>query len=169
MVCARPIRILRDMKGLLHSDTHKAIEYSDGWGLHMLHGVRFSEELWTRIISRQMPFADILKIEDVDQRRQAMKYGDRQEFLKYAKAELLDTHDKTRPDGTHIPHKLWKIPQGDIFTKDAYYAEYESLSVQGEFYFQGVMPSKTVAEAMGWKRGITAQEWLEQKPMVHES
>ena len=38
MVCERPARIERDPQGRLHSLEGKAIEWSDGWGVHRVHG-----------------------------------------------------------------------------------------------------------------------------------
>jgi len=40
MVCERPTRIERDQRGRLHSLAGQAIAWPDGWGLHMVHGVR---------------------------------------------------------------------------------------------------------------------------------
>ena len=40
-----------------------------------------------------MPFEEILKIVDVDQRTQAMRYGDVREFLKHTKSALLDSKE----------------------------------------------------------------------------
>ncbi len=75
MVCARPIRISRDEAGRLHSDSNKAIEYPDGYGLYMLHGVKFEQELWQKVVSGKMSFSDILKIENTEQRLQAMRHN----------------------------------------------------------------------------------------------
>ncbi len=75
MVCARPIRISRDEAGRLHSDSNKAIEYPDGYGLYMLHGVKFEKELWEQVASGKMSFSDILKIENTEQRLQAMRHN----------------------------------------------------------------------------------------------
>ena len=48
MVCDRPIRILKDNRGRLHSNETMAIEWSDGWGLWMWHGSRVTEQIIMR-------------------------------------------------------------------------------------------------------------------------
>jgi hypothetical protein len=75
MVCARPTKIARDEQGRLHNDSGKAIEYPDGWGLYMLAGVRFEEDLWKRVVSGQMSLKEILDIQNTEQRLQAMRFN----------------------------------------------------------------------------------------------
>jgi hypothetical protein len=173
MVCARPIRIARNERGALHSDNSKAIEYPDGWGLYALNGVSFPEDLWKKVTSGTMPFQDILAIEDIDQRTQAMRYGNVWDFVKHANGELLDEHTKFRQDGTPVRYWLYKFPKGDIFTEDAYYALYDDL-VPGsdKQYMSGVEPCKTVAEAMSFKFSdgeytLTPETWELLVPGLH--
>ena len=45
IVCDRPVHILRNERGRLHSSEKKAIEWPDGWGLWMWHGTRVSEQI----------------------------------------------------------------------------------------------------------------------------
>jgi len=45
MVCERPIALHRDAAGQLHSDTALAIEWPDGWGFAMHHGVRVPDDV----------------------------------------------------------------------------------------------------------------------------
>ena len=102
MVCARPTKILRDDQGRLHSENGMAIQYPDGWGLYLLHGVQFPEELYRKVTSGTMPFEEILAIEDIDQRTQAMKFGDPKKFLEHVKAKKLDERIKFSTDGKQI-------------------------------------------------------------------
>ncbi|MDE1868204.1 MAG: hypothetical protein KGI08_10915, partial [Thaumarchaeota archaeon] len=168
IVCARPRKINRDTDGRLHSDTEKSIEYPDGWGLYHLHGVGFPERLWKRVVSGNMPFEEILKIEDIDQRTQAMRYGDSEKFLKYTNAKLLDEYLKAKPDGEMVKYQLYRIPQGEIFTEDAYYVFYDCPSTERK-YMSGVIKCDTVAEAMAWKQDISVEEWKGLVPLVSES
>src|SRR3972149_307123 len=173
IVCARPKTINLDAEGRLHSDISKSIEYSDGWGLYHLHGVGFEEELWKNVVSKKMPFEDILKIDNIDQRTQAMKYAGIGHFLTYSKAKVLDRYSKFTPDKAEVRYWLYMIPKGDIFPKDAHYMVYEDPSTF-ELYMSGVPNFKSVAEAMAWKCSdeeyiMTPKEWKSMIPLVHES
>ncbi len=172
MVCARPTKINRDALGQLHSDREKSIEYPDGWGLYHLHGVSFHKELWEKVTSRKMPFAEILAIKDIDQRKQAMKYGNVWEFIEFGKAKELDTHVKIgAADGRKIHYWLYQFPANpDLFPNGATYAVYEdSMLGAAEIHMQGIDPkinAKTVPEAMAWKQSdnlysLTPEQWEE--------
>ena len=118
-----------------------------------------------------MPFADILKIEDIDQRKQAMKYGNVWDFVKHVGGIELDTDMKVgAKDGRKIRYWLYKfpaaLPKNDpIFAKDAYYAIYEdSMLGAAEIHMQGVPACKTIAEAFAWKQSddwytVTPEQW----------
>ena len=140
--------------GILHSDTQKVVEYEDGWGWYALNRVTFPENLWKKVVSGNMPFEDVLKIEDIDQRTQAMRYSDVRKFLKHSKAKLLNKSTKG--------NELYKIPKGDIFTENAYYLLYKCPST-GKEYISGVPKGEGIKgsadEAMGWKFGLTMQEY----------
>ena len=172
MVCARPIKIERNAQGRLHSTTGKSIEYPDGFGLYHLNGVRFDEALFKQVTSGTMPFADIVAIKDIDQRTQAMRFGDVWEFMKLMKGECLDKMAKERSDGTQVRYWLYKIPKNDTFTQDAFFAIYDDLVPgSGKQYMSGVEPCKTVSEAMSWKfsddvQTLTPAEWLKLIPGV---
>ena len=168
MVCARPVNISRNNLGRLHSDTRKSIEYPDGWGLYHLNGVLFPEALWKKVVSRKMPFKDIMAIIDVDQRTQAMKYGNFHDFANTQNAKMLDSYKKSDVNGDEVKYELWKFPKGDIFQKDVHFMWYTCPSTKNE-YTSGVWESNTVAEAMSRKQGITEEMWCRQIPLVHES
>ena len=173
IVCARPTKINRDAEGRLHSDTEKSIEYPDGWGIYHLHGVRFDESLWKKVVSKEMLFEDVLKIKDIDQRTQAMKYSSVERFLEHSKAEVIDKYTKYAPDMTEIRYWLYRIPKGKIFTKDVYYMAYEDSSTF-ELYISGVPEFSDVASAMAWKCSdeeyiMTQEEWKRMSPLIDES
>jgi len=178
IACARPKSINRNVRGQLHSDTGKSIEYPDGWGLYHLNGVRFEEDLWREVVSKKMPFQDILAIKDIDQRRQAMKYGSWEEFVEFAGAKKLDEFLKFNLKGEAIIHQLWEFPlQADeekrIFTKTVHFARYQDRSI-GEWHVKGVPGFNTISEAMAWgmsddEHKITAEEWKGLKIGADES
>lgn len=178
MVCARPKFIGRNSQGRLHSDERKAISWPDGWGLYFLNGVKFDEELWKKVVSRKMPFSEILAIKDIDQRRQAIKYGNWNDFTKYQEAQKIDEFVKFDTKNQMVNYELWKFPyQQDeskrVFSKDVYFMRYLCPSVR-EWHISGVPESKTVAEAMSWKMSdndfsITPQEWEKLVPLTDEA
>jgi hypothetical protein len=163
--------------GRLHNDSGPSVLWKDGYALHNLNGVRFDKELFNKVISPEFSFADRMKIEDVDQRTQAInpKYCDINAFLKETKAELLDEVNKFNLDGEPVNYKLYKIPKGNIFTEDAYYCYFDCPST-GKKHLEGVEVSKTVAEAMSWAMSVpeigmevTAEEWSRLVPLVDEN
>ena len=151
-----------------HSDTLPGIEWKGGEKFFYLNGVNFPHELWKKIISGMMPFEEILKIEDIDQRTQAMRFGDVDKFLEYTKAEKLDERIKFKPNGERVLYRLYKIPQGEIFTTDAYYLVYDCPSTDKR-YMSGVGKCSTIAEAMAWKFEIKEVEWENLQPLLTES
>jgi len=180
MVCARPSKISKNTEGRLHSDTDMAIKYPDGWGLYLLNGIRFDEKLWKRIVSfkdsKDMPFDEILKIADVDQRVQAMKYGNVSEFIKHANATKVDQYTKYRlEDNAPINYYLYEFPSGDIFTETVHYLIYDdTVLLDKKIHMQGVPPFKTVPEAGAWKRSndvftITPEDWENMIIGVHQN
>jgi len=90
MVCARPIHILKDGMSRLHSITGKAIEYPDGWGLYMINGIRFEEELWKKISNGSITPQEIFKIENMEQRRVAYERMDKIKMKSLPNFKVLD-------------------------------------------------------------------------------
>ena len=162
-----PNPVVRMNGNLFHSDSLPAIEWKT-IKEYYLNDVKFPKELWERVVSGSMPFQEILQIEDIDQRTQAMRYGNVDEFIKHAKGNLLDSYIKIAANGKEVLYKLYKIPAGDIFLKDAYYAVYQCPSTD-RVYMSGVEPCKTVAEAMSWKHWMKPSEWKRLIPLRTES
>ena len=92
MVCERPAAIRRNEQGQLSNDQKKAIEYPDGWGLYALDGVVLDESLWSRIVSKQMSFKEIMQIENADHRAVALKYNP--EAILASGANLIDKSER---------------------------------------------------------------------------
>jgi hypothetical protein len=158
MVCARPKNISRDERGQLHSDIRKAIEYPDGWGLYMLHGVKFPENLWEKVVNKKLSFKEVSEIKDIDQRTQAMAYCPPRDFLK-ENGKLLEISNKG--------NELWFIPvQKDLFRVDAYFLLYKDPST-GKEYMSGIDPkigkSGKADKCMAWKHHLQLQEYYSLK------
>ena len=161
----------------LHSDTEAAFDLGFK-GLYFLNGVQFEKDLWERVVSRKMPFQDILAIEDVDQRAQAMKYGDWAEFVRWQGAKKIDEHTLLDVNAQDVSHELWEFPyQKDeakrIFSKTVHFARYLCPSTR-EWKIKGVPDFKTIAEAMAWgmsddKHVLLPEDWKLHIPLVHAS
>ena len=156
-----------------HCATGPSHRWRDGWELFHLHGVRFNKDLFYQVISGKMPFEDILALENTEQRQQAMRFGDVYKFLEYAGARRIDAYAKYRPDGREVRYFLYRLPAGEIFSVDAFYAIYDCPST-GRVYMSGVEPCQTVAEAMAWKMSdltcrVTPEAWQAMRPLEHES
>ena len=125
---------VRKTERALHSDTEPALEWEAGDKLYYLNGVNFPEDLWKKVVSRNMSFSEIAAIQDIDQRTQAMRYcGEPNKMMEDIGAELLD--GKTRKGNW-----LWKIPQDKgLFRIDAYFLTYQDTSTD-RFYMKGVKP-----------------------------
>ena len=122
LVCARPIHIDRDDKGRLHSTERKAIEYPDGWGLYMIHGVRFSEEEFLKFKNRETTALDIMNEKNQDKKRvMAMEYGN-ERLIKELNAKVCSEELDLQGN----PMRIYSIPM-----------EGENLVI-----YEGVCPSK---------------------------
>ena len=153
-------------RNLFHSDIYPAIRWKDGREFYHLNGVNFPEDLWKKVVSKEMPFEEILAIKDIDQRTQAMRYGDVQKFFEHTKSTLLDSSDKG--------NELWFVPQSaGIFRIDAYFLKYKDPSTD-KIYMSGIDPEigqkKDADLSMAWKHGgIPLEDYKNMKHLVHES
>ena len=101
IVCDRPKHILRDEEGRLHSTEQKAIEYKDGWGLYMIHGVKFTEEQFNK--AKTATIAEILSWEDIDQRSVLLRERPIEKLLEEVPKKLLDHSEECGG------YDLWEI------------------------------------------------------------
>ena len=160
---------------LFHSDSGPAIRWKGAEQFFYLNGVNFPEALWSKVVSGKMPFQEILAIEDIDQRTQAMRYGSVDEFMQHVGAKTLDTYQKFRPDGEPVNYTLYEIPQtpASPFTETAYYMRYSCPSTNKD-YMSGVPKFSKIADAMAWKFSdqsnvMTPDEWRCLVPLITES
>jgi hypothetical protein len=159
--------------GFLHSDEFPAIEWKDSTGIYFLNAVRFEKELWERVVSHKMSLKEVMAIEDIDQRTQAMKYVEVEDLLKQFNAETLSTYKKETLDGVEVNYKLVKIPaHKDLFDIDSYHAVYSCPSTQ-KIYMSGIDPEigkrGDIKECMAWKGKMTIEDWCNLIPLQTES
>ena len=94
MVCARPTKINRDTQGRLHSLTEKSIEYPDHWGLYHIHGVRFEEDLWKKVVNKELSCKEVLSLNNMEQRYIALKIYGADKIFNDLGAKLIDKSDR---------------------------------------------------------------------------
>ena len=79
--------------GVIHNETGPAIEYVDGFSIYALQGIRIPEWL-IETEKEDISVEKILKMDNTEQRRVAMKYIGFHKFEKDLKAEIIDTKDE---------------------------------------------------------------------------
>jgi hypothetical protein len=169
-----------DERNRPHNEHGPSHRWRDGFEIYHLHGVRFPKELYLKVISREMEIKDILAIQDIDQRTQAMKFAKSgiREFYKAENGECIDELVKLDKNGSPVKYELWKIPKGNTFNKDVHFMIYDCPSARerGEKreYTKGVPPLKTIAECMAWGMSddifqLQPEEFLRLIPLEHES
>ena len=157
----------------LHSDEFYAIEFKDNTGINFLNGVRFDNELWTKVVNNNLSLKEVMAIKDIDQRTQAMKYVNVEGLIKEFKGEVLSIYHKLSIDGKDVNYKLVKIPaHKDLFDIDSYHAVYNCPSTQ-KIYMSGIEPSLgakgDIMECMAWKHNMTVEDWKGLIPLSTES
>jgi hypothetical protein len=148
IVCDRPKHILRDSDGRLHSTEGKAIEYKDGWGLYMIHGVKFTEEQFNK--AKNASVTDILAWEDIDQRSVLLRERPIETLLESVEKKLIDKTDECGG------YELWELDLKDV--GKAKILVYKSWSTEKP-YAKFVSPDSTDAlEAVASLRHQTVEE-----------
>lgn len=162
-----PTRLLVNERNQPHCANGPSHEWSDGFRIYHLNGVRFDEALYWCVVRGELSLQEVLAIEDVDQRTQAMRFVDVDALSWHLNARVLDRRVKTAADGEMVNYKLLQFPAGEVFPEGAYYCVFDCPST-GHRHMEGVEPASTVAEAMAWRGSISEMEWECQVPLVHE-
>ena len=132
-VSDKPISILRNNDNRLHNENGMAVEYSDKTGIYALYGINFEKELYWKVVKKELSFADVIKINNVDQRAIAMKYLSFAHLVGGTKMKIVDGK-------TERGNELWKLPQSaGIFEQDEYFLHYFCPS-SGREYVSAVNP-----------------------------
>ncbi len=174
-------KLVRDSQGRLHNEHGMALQYPDGWGIYALHGVRFDKKLYEKVISREMPTEECLKITDIDQRIQAIKFAKTglRDFYQQQGGKKVDEIDKLDSKMRVVHYELWKIPAGKIFNQEVAFAIYDCPSSiernEKQEYSKGIpVEFNDVASALAWgmsddENPMGKEEFLELRPLIDES
>ena len=98
IACERPKSIHQDPEGRLHSMDRKAIEWPDGWGIHVVHGVTVPD--WIIEEKEKVTAEKITAENNAEVRRVMIDIFGAANYLQAIKAERLDYNE--------IRGTLWK-------------------------------------------------------------
>jgi len=103
IVSRPPTFINRDEKYRLHSTYDYAIVLKDGYGLHYVHGVFFSPELFNQFFKeKSFTGKDILQLKNTEQKAVLIQHYGYQQILSDVNAKVIDTY-KTKSKVTQKP------------------------------------------------------------------
>jgi len=145
----KPKTLDLDEQGRLHSVKGKAIEWKDGYGFYFIHGVRFDEKLWKKVIKKGVHSKTVMSIENMEQRMAVLKLHGVEKIIKGA--ELLDKSNRG--------NELYLVK--GVFSQDALFLKYSCPST-GRVYISGVDPSlpHDADTCMAWKFNISKEDYL---------
>jgi len=153
-VSRMPIELHRlEPRGVMHSTEGPAIRFKDDFKLYFLWGVSFKEDLYWRIVRREISAAEILALENIEQRMVGLKY--------YGNKEALDAM-KAKKIGSEQGYTLYEID--GFFPQKEYALHYSCPSTDREyvsFIDPAVGAKRDPIEAVASKWGLTRQQWLD--------
>lgn len=165
VLCDRPTVLKVDLEneGRLHSIDSAAIEYSDGWKLFYLWGVNFTEELWSKIVKKELPINEVLTLENMEQRMVALKYYGAEYLLESAKAKKLDEKSYLhKASNKTLRNELYLIDDKNLFSEPEYFLKYTCPSTDRIYVScvdQSVGETKNANECMAWKHHLTLDQY----------
>jgi hypothetical protein len=113
-VSDRPRKVSFDEQRLLHSETGKAVEYSDGWGVSSWHGTRVPDH-WLADRANLDP-NEVIKADNVEQRAAGAAIVGWSKMLSVLNAKVVD--DSGNDDiGQLIELTLPGLPEPGLFLK----------------------------------------------------
>ncbi len=144
----RPKVLARDAEGRLHRARGKCIEYHDGWGFYAWHGVRVPEQV---ILSPEtLTREEYFQAQNVGVRRVMQeRMGER--FMSELGGVVLDSS----PRGTLYEVRLPK----DDPERVARYVHVQDASSERQYFVRVPPTIQTVAEAVAWSFGLSAEEY----------
>lgn len=146
IVVEMPKKSHNDNHGRRHNMKGHSLEWSDGWGIYEIHGVRFDKDEYLKFTSGGMDALDIMNEKNQDKKRvMAMEYGN-EALIKELKAIEL-SREKDNQGNDMI---LWKI---NIVGDDPIIIYQGTCPSKGEVIYLRVPPM------MENKKPIEAKIW----------
>jgi hypothetical protein len=143
-----PIFLNKNISNKLHCTVGKAIEFSDGFGIYFVHGIKIDEKTFKAIfIDKTWNSTDILKISNAEQKAVLLKEYGFDKAIKETNAKIIDkyTHNFKNKNYDYI---LYEMDIGiGINIKVIQMQNYSDEKI----YFLTTLPEhKTIKEAFNW-------------------
>jgi hypothetical protein len=154
-ICRCPIKVLRDERHRLHSESEGAIQWADGTAEYFINGVFFSEELWMGLISKSMEPRKIVEIPNQEQRAIGVRLYGYERLLNDLSTHVVDARKKNG-----VQYELFRVRLNDDAGRPARILKVECPSTGKKFLLR-VSPSvRTVGAALAWTfPGVSPAEY----------
>ncbi len=154
-VCEKPFKIFFNARNQLHKDGSMALEYSDGYGLYMLNGIKMHKEIVMTPAEKIDPVLALVE-KNADVQREIIRKIGAERMLKSCAAKTLDTWNDPK---TGYNYKLMDMTIGQNIRRK--YMYYEHASIPGVFFAKPVPPEVTKAmHGFCWQRKLVSREKL---------
>ena len=115
-VCAYPKKIRMDDRMRLHSTNGPAVEWHNHRGdLYFIHGALFPEDLYWRVVKREISAEEVLKIENIEVRTRAIEILGYERMLRELDAKELEKRTTTSRPPLNVPitYALYEVQLND--------------------------------------------------------
>mgnify|MGYP001569629089 CR=1 FL=1 len=147
-ICEKPQTHWKDKR--LHSVTNPAIEWKDGTGIYLLHGIKFEKSEWEDIISGKLSIKEILMWTNTEKQRAAMSTISTDRFLRELNPKEINRNDRG--------DILYEVE--GILPKPVRIAKYYDWSTK-RVYVKFVRPDfNTIDEVLAQKHKVAIEMWL---------
>lgn len=148
LIVRRPLVLSRDEAGRLHSATGKAIQYPDGWGRYVWHGVRVPERVV--LAPERLAHEDFLQEPSVEVRRVIQeRMGGR--FVAELGGQVIDHGSRGTLYEVRLPAD---DPEGV-----AHYVQVQDASTERQYFLRVPPTVRTAAEAVAWSFQVALEEY----------
>lgn len=147
IICDRPRNIMFNDAGQLHSETGKAVEYEDGWGISCWNGTRVPDH-WIEQKDTLDP-KEVLQTRDVEQRAAGCQIIGWAKMLDHLNHKIIDS-DPDPQHGDLIEITMDGLPEPEWYLR--FYCPRNGLMMEG--VNKRELKEPTVFAAQAWKSTV---------------
>lgn len=156
IVLTHPSYIMRD--GQLHSEMRPALEFGDE-SEYYLHGVKFGEKMWKKIVKKKVKPEEILAIENTEQKTVAMRVYGYDKIIKDMDAEVKETME-IEIKGQKKEYQLIDVDLKDDelparFVKVVCHSTFKETMLR----VPPTEETEKLKDALAWTAGLEAEEY----------